>query len=162
MVRKSANYNPETYGPTMKCPEGNHLMTVVASSTKFSPQNEEQWEIELETVDPRYRGKFAMKCWLPVDGCVEALFDAGGFDPASISPDKDYQPEMFISSIVTAEVFHKPGKKTRDDGSVSSFANVRKLTPVFTRNAQSSASTQPAQQQPANPNPPVAEDDVPW
>jgi len=134
MARKSSGYNPDSYGKGFEVmPEGVHKFVIMDALEDFKPGRDPQWKLYLQPVDQQYKlpKDKDYLCWCPEDGVVEALFDAAGKNPADVDPNKDYHPDMFRGKQIAAEVFHK--KVEGDDGEVRTFANIRRLHPVFTR-----------------------------
>jgi hypothetical protein len=129
MVQKSSTYDPDSYGQPKFAilPEGPNEFVITYAfekAGKYGPQ----WQIEVQPVEEKYRrddGK-PIKFWIPEEGCVNALADAMGKDPAAM-PDQDYQPEMFHDRMITAVVEHEPRKQGK-----GLWANIKRLYPKFT------------------------------
>lgn len=147
MARASNNYNPDTYGNTFeKLPEGVHQMSVVSMQSSYDKYGNEQWEMVAQPVDPTYQNEYGFKAWLPADGVVEALFDAGGVDPRGVKPNKDYYPSEFIGSVISVWIYHKPARDNPD----KTYANIKRLYPAFSKGGATRGGQQQGQQRTQN------------
>lgn len=133
MARATSNYDPENYGRKFALiPEGLNQFKILGGLVEYDAKGN-QWKMELEHVKEAYKSDYPLNCWLNEEGCVNAIFDAAGVDPASAEPDKDYQPHNFKNVVVWAEVYHKDVTKTGKNGEPRTFTNARigRLYPAF-------------------------------
>lgn len=128
MARPSNNYDPNNYGNSFeRLPEGVHAMGIISGEITYGRNSgAPQWLLVLQPSEQRYQSKNGFKLWLEEEGCVNALFDAGGANPSSV-PDRDFQPQHFVGKKVYCEIVHRPSK---DDPS-KIFANIQRLHPAW-------------------------------
>ena len=146
MAMATGNYNYETYGKGFNLmPEGVHEFGVVSAQQTFTKRGGyPQWELLMQPINQQYQNDNGYKVWLFEDGCVEAIYDAMGRNPASVDMNKDYQPEAVVGVKLQAEVIHVESEK--DDGTISTFANIKRLYPAFNMARTQGAQSAPNQQ----------------